>query len=58
LGEFFAKDAIEDSGFAGGYTADETDVDVVNGDGSGVHLLEFVILMSLKGSAIENQFFV
>jgi hypothetical protein len=56
LGEFFAKDAIEDGGFAGGNAADETDVDVVNRDGIGVHFIGIVILLSLKGSAIENQF--
>jgi hypothetical protein len=39
LGEFFAKDAIEDGGFAGGYTADETDIDVVNRDGDRVHFI-------------------
>ena len=49
---------IEDGGFAGGYTADETDVDVVNRDLSGVHFIGIGILLSLKGSAIENQFFV
>jgi hypothetical protein len=60
LGQFFAKYAIEDGGFAGGNTADETYVDVVNRDGFGVHFvfIGFVILLSLKGSAIENQFFV
>jgi hypothetical protein len=57
LGEFFAKDAIEDGGFAGGNAADETDIDVVNRDGIGVHFILVVILLSLKGSAIEKSIF-
>lgn len=41
MGEFFAKDAIEDGGFAGGNTADETDIDVVNRDRDRVHFIGF-----------------
>jgi len=57
LSEFFAKDTIEDGGFAGGNAADKTDVDVVNRDGIGVHFIGIVILLSLKGSAIEKSIF-